>query len=103
MHPALERMGASDGVRGTVADFADRYVARGRCPADDLPDPDALTDPALLTEPGLLDAPGLLTGPLPPGAPGVSPHSSGRPPYGRTGDAPGPPALPPHPGKAASA
>lgn len=103
VHPALERMGASDGVRGTVADFADRYVARGRCPADDLPDPDALADPALLTEPGLLDAPGLLTGPLPPGAPGVSPPSPGRPLYGRAGDAPGPPALPPHPGKAASA
>ncbi|MFH9609448.1 ergothioneine biosynthesis glutamate--cysteine ligase EgtA [Streptomyces sp. NPDC017448] len=55
--PALERMGASDAVRGAVAAFADRYVARGRCPADDLPEPGALTDPALLTEPALLNAP----------------------------------------------
>ncbi|MFJ2022190.1 ergothioneine biosynthesis glutamate--cysteine ligase EgtA [Streptomyces sp. NPDC087897] len=55
--PALERMGASDAVLGTVAAFTDRYVARGRCPADDLPEPDALTDPALLTEPALLNAP----------------------------------------------
>ncbi len=37
--PALERMGASDAVRDTVAAFTDRYVARGRCPADDLPEP----------------------------------------------------------------
>ena len=45
---ALDRLGVSTAVRDTVADFHDRYVARGRCPADDLPDPDALTDPALL-------------------------------------------------------
>ncbi|MEU3051880.1 ergothioneine biosynthesis glutamate--cysteine ligase EgtA, partial [Streptomyces fimicarius] len=30
---ALERMGASQTVRDTVAAFTDRYVARGRCPA----------------------------------------------------------------------
>lgn len=33
---ALPRLGADPGVRDAVADFADRYVARGRCPADDL-------------------------------------------------------------------
>ncbi|SDL04112.1 ergothioneine biosynthesis glutamate--cysteine ligase EgtA [Streptomyces indicus] len=32
---ALERIGADDAVRRAVADFTDRYVARGRCPADD--------------------------------------------------------------------
>ncbi|NEC17117.1 ergothioneine biosynthesis glutamate--cysteine ligase EgtA, partial [Streptomyces parvus] len=48
--PALERMGASDAVRDTVAAFTDRYVARGRCPADDLPEPGDLTDLSLLTE-----------------------------------------------------
>lgn len=36
---ALPRMGASGHVLGTVAAFHERYVARGRCPADDLPDP----------------------------------------------------------------
>ncbi|HWU09846.1 MAG TPA: ergothioneine biosynthesis glutamate--cysteine ligase EgtA [Streptomyces sp.] len=36
---ALPRLGASDHVLGTVAAFHERYVARGRCPADDLPDP----------------------------------------------------------------
>ncbi|MEV8229162.1 ergothioneine biosynthesis glutamate--cysteine ligase EgtA [Streptomyces sp. NPDC079167] len=36
---ALPRIGASDHVLGTVAAFHDRYVARGRCPADDFPDP----------------------------------------------------------------
>ncbi|WP_250292007.1 ergothioneine biosynthesis glutamate--cysteine ligase EgtA [Streptomyces atroolivaceus] len=36
---ALPRMGASDHVLRTVAAFHERYVARGRCPADDLPDP----------------------------------------------------------------
>ncbi|MBV1935924.1 ergothioneine biosynthesis glutamate--cysteine ligase EgtA [Streptomyces sp. BV286] len=35
---ALPRIGASDGVRKAVAEFTDRYVARGRCPADDLLD-----------------------------------------------------------------
>jgi glutamate--cysteine ligase len=35
---ALPRLGASDGLQAAVADFADRYVARGRCPADDLLD-----------------------------------------------------------------
>ncbi|MEU9362197.1 ergothioneine biosynthesis glutamate--cysteine ligase EgtA [Streptomyces sp. NPDC048301] len=39
---ALPRMGADDHVIGTVAAFHDRYVARGRCPADDLPDPEQL-------------------------------------------------------------
>ncbi|MFF9687132.1 ergothioneine biosynthesis glutamate--cysteine ligase EgtA [Streptomyces sp. NPDC014623] len=36
---ALPGLGASDHVIGTVAAFHERYVARGRCPADDLPDP----------------------------------------------------------------
>lgn len=35
---ALPRLGASDRVRGAVAGFTDRFVARGRCPADDLLD-----------------------------------------------------------------
>ncbi|WP_299531840.1 ergothioneine biosynthesis glutamate--cysteine ligase EgtA [uncultured Streptomyces sp.] len=34
---ALPRLGASTAVQDTVAAFTDRYVARGRCPADDLP------------------------------------------------------------------
>lgn len=33
---ALPRLGAGDGVQAAVAAFIDRYVARGRCPADDL-------------------------------------------------------------------
>jgi glutamate--cysteine ligase len=33
---ALPRLGATDEVREAVAEFTDRYVARGRCPADDL-------------------------------------------------------------------
>ncbi|MFD9306379.1 ergothioneine biosynthesis glutamate--cysteine ligase EgtA [Streptomyces sp. NPDC060048] len=40
---ALPRLGAGGAVRDTVAEFTDRYVARGRCPADDRPaqpDPD---------------------------------------------------------------
>ncbi|MEU8675375.1 ergothioneine biosynthesis glutamate--cysteine ligase EgtA [Streptomyces sp. NPDC048560] len=35
---ALPRTGASKTVRDAVADFHDRFVARGRCPADDLTD-----------------------------------------------------------------
>lgn len=35
---ALPRLGASEAVRDAVAGFTDRYVARGRCPADDLLD-----------------------------------------------------------------
>lgn len=35
---ALPRLGASDAVREAVAAFAERYVLRGRCPADDLLD-----------------------------------------------------------------
>ncbi|MGW7074979.1 ergothioneine biosynthesis glutamate--cysteine ligase EgtA [Streptomyces sp. NPDC054866] len=35
---ALPRMGASAEVREAVAAYAERYVARGRCPADDLLD-----------------------------------------------------------------
>lgn len=35
---ALPRLGASEQLRTTVAEFADRYPARGRCPADDLLD-----------------------------------------------------------------
>ncbi|WP_406385587.1 ergothioneine biosynthesis glutamate--cysteine ligase EgtA [Streptomyces sp. NBC_01618] len=34
---ALPRMGATTAVQEAVADFNDRFVARGRCPADDLP------------------------------------------------------------------
>ncbi|MFJ4575496.1 ergothioneine biosynthesis glutamate--cysteine ligase EgtA [Streptomyces sp. NPDC088846] len=34
---ALPRMGATTAVQEAVADFHDRFVARGRCPADDLP------------------------------------------------------------------
>ncbi|MEW1689412.1 ergothioneine biosynthesis glutamate--cysteine ligase EgtA [Streptomyces sp. NPDC091265] len=33
---ALPRMGATQAVQDAVAAFHDRYVARGRCPADDL-------------------------------------------------------------------
>jgi glutamate--cysteine ligase len=33
---ALPRLGATAHVRRLVAEFTDRYVARGRCPADDL-------------------------------------------------------------------
>ncbi|MFG3167609.1 ergothioneine biosynthesis glutamate--cysteine ligase EgtA [Streptomyces sp. NPDC048200] len=33
---ALPRLGASPEVLNAVAEFTDRYVARGRCPADDL-------------------------------------------------------------------
>jgi glutamate--cysteine ligase len=36
---ALVRMGVSQPIREAVAEFAERYVARGRCPADDLLDP----------------------------------------------------------------
>ncbi|MFH9226928.1 ergothioneine biosynthesis glutamate--cysteine ligase EgtA [Streptomyces lydicus] len=32
---ALPRLGASPEVRAAVAEFTERYVARGRCPADD--------------------------------------------------------------------
>jgi glutamate--cysteine ligase len=35
---ALPRLGATAGVIGAVAAYRDRYVARGRCPADDLLD-----------------------------------------------------------------
>ncbi|MFF8653021.1 ergothioneine biosynthesis glutamate--cysteine ligase EgtA [Streptomyces huasconensis] len=35
---ALPRMGADASTRDAVAAYADRYVARGRCPADDLLD-----------------------------------------------------------------
>ncbi|CAM5640169.1 glutamate--cysteine ligase EgtA [Streptomyces avidinii] len=38
---ALPGLGADDRVRGAVAEFTDRYVARGRCPADDWPEPGA--------------------------------------------------------------
>ncbi|CAD5917961.1 MULTISPECIES: ergothioneine biosynthesis glutamate--cysteine ligase EgtA [Streptomyces] len=42
---ALDRMGADKAVQDTVAAFNDRYVARGRCPADDLLESGVLTDP----------------------------------------------------------
>ncbi|MZE81796.1 ergothioneine biosynthesis glutamate--cysteine ligase EgtA, partial [Streptomyces sp. SID5475] len=35
---ALPRLGAPPAVRDAVADFTERYVSRGRCPADDLLD-----------------------------------------------------------------
>lgn len=35
---ALPRLGADDAVRAAVAAFTDRYVLRGRCPADDMLD-----------------------------------------------------------------
>jgi len=33
---ALQRSGAPAAVREQVSDFAERYVVRGRCPADDM-------------------------------------------------------------------
>ncbi|MGC5360656.1 ergothioneine biosynthesis glutamate--cysteine ligase EgtA [Streptomyces sp. DT24] len=44
---ALPRIGATRAVQDTVADFHDRFVARGRCPADELADDPAyaLIDP----------------------------------------------------------
>jgi glutamate--cysteine ligase len=33
---ALPRLGADEAVRAAVAEFTERHVARGRCPADDL-------------------------------------------------------------------
>ncbi|WP_221356870.1 ergothioneine biosynthesis glutamate--cysteine ligase EgtA [Streptomyces beigongshangae] len=68
---ALPRIGASAGVRRAVAEFTDRYVARGRCPADDLLD--------RLDHPGLLDRPGRFTGH------GTAPRSDGTEhrPHGR--------------------
>ncbi len=36
---ALPGLGASERIRDAVKEFAERYVARGRCPADDLLDP----------------------------------------------------------------
>ncbi|NYV78449.1 ergothioneine biosynthesis glutamate--cysteine ligase EgtA, partial [Streptomyces sp. UH6] len=35
---ALPRLGAGTAVVDAVGEFADRYVSRGRCPADDLLD-----------------------------------------------------------------
>jgi glutamate--cysteine ligase len=35
-YEALPRLGATTEVLDAVAEFTDRYVARGRCPADDL-------------------------------------------------------------------
>ncbi|MEV6164824.1 ergothioneine biosynthesis glutamate--cysteine ligase EgtA [Streptomyces sp. NPDC052052] len=35
---ALPRMGATTAVQEAVAEFNDRFVARGRCPADDFPE-----------------------------------------------------------------
>lgn len=39
---ALPRLGAGARVRDTVAEFTDRYVSRGRCPADDRPAPEPI-------------------------------------------------------------
>lgn len=46
---ALPRIGASEAVQRTVAAFHDRFVARGRCPADELTDLKDLTDLTCLT------------------------------------------------------
>lgn len=48
---ALPRLGASPSVLAAVTDFTERYVLRGRCPADDLldaaaPAPEAASPPA---------------------------------------------------------
>jgi len=48
---ALPRIGASPEVRQAVAEFTDRYVARGRCPADDVLDRTVL-DRTVLSAPG---------------------------------------------------
>ncbi|MCI4042227.1 ergothioneine biosynthesis glutamate--cysteine ligase EgtA [Streptomyces sp. TRM75563] len=107
--PALERMGASQAVRDTVAAFTDRYVARGRSPADDLPDPDALTDLGLLTDRGLLTGtdpaatPDVPTDANPTATPGAAAGPPERTAGAHEGLLPGRPAFPPHPGKAASA
>ncbi|MFF0570162.1 ergothioneine biosynthesis glutamate--cysteine ligase EgtA [Streptomyces sp. NPDC004041] len=95
--PALERMGASEAVRDTVAAFIDRYVARGRCPADDLPEPGDLTDLGLLTGRG-----SVLTDPGSPPGTGTGPPAgpSAQPNEGLSADGP---TIPPHSGKAASA
>ncbi|MER6188667.1 ergothioneine biosynthesis glutamate--cysteine ligase EgtA [Streptomyces cyaneofuscatus] len=53
---ALDRMGATKAVQDTVAAFNDRYVARGRCPADDLLEPGALAAP--IRPAGRADEPG---------------------------------------------
>ncbi|WP_051452397.1 ergothioneine biosynthesis glutamate--cysteine ligase EgtA [Actinospica robiniae] len=44
--PALARAGVPGAMREKVADFAARYPARGRCPADDLLDDAAAIPPA---------------------------------------------------------
>ncbi|MFG3281627.1 ergothioneine biosynthesis glutamate--cysteine ligase EgtA [Streptomyces sp. NPDC048111] len=41
---ALPRLGADRDLQDRVAAFADRYVVRGRCPADDAPSPAATKD-----------------------------------------------------------
>jgi glutamate--cysteine ligase len=43
---ALPRLGGSPGVQAAVAEFTERYVARGRCPADDHLDALSGTDAA---------------------------------------------------------
>ncbi|MDI5965891.1 ergothioneine biosynthesis glutamate--cysteine ligase EgtA [Streptantibioticus silvisoli] len=40
---ALPRLGASAAIQDAVAEFTERYVARGRCPADDLLDQKTFT------------------------------------------------------------
>ncbi|GAA3756729.1 ergothioneine biosynthesis glutamate--cysteine ligase EgtA [Streptomyces tremellae] len=42
---ALPRVGAGRAVQDAVADFTERYVLRGRCPADDLRVPEPEKDP----------------------------------------------------------
>jgi glutamate--cysteine ligase len=42
---ALPRLGASAAVEAAVTDFIDRYVLKGRCPADDVLDPARGKDP----------------------------------------------------------
>ncbi|MFH8403958.1 ergothioneine biosynthesis glutamate--cysteine ligase EgtA [Streptomyces sp. NPDC018019] len=67
---ALPRLGAPAAVTGAVARFTERYVARGRCPADDLLD-GAYADGAYADGP----APAA----VPPAPAGVSPVGTGPP------------------------
>jgi len=54
---ALPRLAAPDGIAAAVAEYAERYVLRGRCPADDQLDALALehSGSALPSPPGPLD------------------------------------------------
>ncbi|MYQ33873.1 ergothioneine biosynthesis glutamate--cysteine ligase EgtA, partial [Streptomyces sp. SID4956] len=59
---ALPRLGAATALVDRVAAFHDRYVARGRCPADDMLDtwrahPDGSGAPLFTTHPHGKDTP----------------------------------------------